>query len=58
MNNTKLTDSETTLLLEVARIALHNKPMCDHIMDELDINEDELDSLQDKVDEITSSPSY
>ncbi len=50
----KLTDSEMTLLLEVARIALHNKPMCDHIMDELDINEDELDVLQGKVDKLTA----
>lgn len=48
----KLTDSEMVVVLEVARIALHNKQMCDHLCDELDIHDDELQDLSDKLEKM------
>jgi hypothetical protein len=50
--NLYLTDEEITLLLEVARIALHHKQTFERIADECDVQDDELDALAFKVDRI------
>ena len=51
MNN-KLTDSNITLLLEIARIALGNSQMFNHISDKADINETELEDFCQKVNKL------
>lgn len=53
----KLTDSDLALLLEVARIALGNQQMFNHIADEADIDENELEDFCQKVNKLCNSDS-
>lgn len=45
----KFTDSEFITILEIARIALANKQMFEHIAQELDLADTELEELESKL---------
>lgn len=48
----KLTDSDITLLLEIARIALGNSQMFNHIAEEADIADNELEDFCHRVNKL------
>jgi hypothetical protein len=48
----KLTDSEMVLTLEVARLALHNHLMFNHLCDELDVADDVMQDLSEKLEKM------
>ena len=49
MANINLQPDEALVLFEAANIALHNKQMFEHIAEEMDIDEEYLQKLADKL---------
>jgi hypothetical protein len=50
--------ADSVEIYEIARIALANKQMFEHVMDELDINESELDRIEAQIKETLGDRGY